>query len=44
LQPFRCTYAEICFAGADPTVSLPTNFKLVENVHPELIQEERRVS
>lgn len=39
LQPFRCTYAEVCFTGADPSVSVPAGFKIVENVHPELVQE-----
>jgi hypothetical protein len=36
LQPFRCEYCEICFTGARPEESIPTGFRRVENVHPEL--------
>jgi len=44
LHPFRCQYCEICLTGADTSVSVPSGFHVVDNVHPELSEQERRVS
>jgi RecB family exonuclease len=36
LQPYRCPYTEICFAGAHPEDSVPSGFVQTDNIHPEL--------
>jgi hypothetical protein len=36
LTPYRCEFTPICFNRVNPVESIPSGFKRVENVHPEL--------
>lgn len=41
LKPYRCEFADLCFAHRDPQESLPDGFKILDFVHPELMEESR---